>query len=96
MKIKTKTGETFHVPDGLSGDFRFIKAVKDMQSGDNSQALGGAVELVHALFCDEAEEQRFLQSLADDSGRVPLDRVMPAVNELLTEATKQSKAVKNS
>ena len=95
MQIKTKSG-TWTIPDGIHSDFRFVKAWRDMRSADRDKSFAASIDLVSAVFCDEAEELRFLESLTDETGRVPIREVYAALNELLEAAAEADKDTKNS
>lgn len=95
MRVKTKSG-TFTIPDGIHSDFRFVKAWRDMRSADRDKAFAASIDLVSVVFCDEAEEQRFLESIADEHGRVPIQEVYARLNELLEAAGAADKDTKNS
>lgn len=83
---KTKSGFEFSVPDGLSNDFRFVKAYRNYKSRDPEKQVDGICDMISAVFSDEVEEERFYQHIArtygDDSGRVPADRVLLEITEI--------------
>ena len=92
----TGSGFEFNIPDGMDKDFRFIKAYKKIKSGDEDQALEGAIDLVSAVFANEEEEERFYKHLASQhEGRVPSDILYQELNEIVELAAKKDESVKN-
>lgn len=96
MKVKNNAGMEFNIPDGLTSDFRFVKAFRDMRSSDPEKATAAAVDLVSVVFSNEDEEQRFLQSIAGKNGRVSIDTVYQELGKLLNAAGDKEKKIKNS
>ena len=96
MKIKTSSGFECDIPKGLSGDFRFLRARMALKSPDPETANQAALDLVPIVFCDRAEEERFLLHLADKSGRVMLEDVFREIGEILSQAREKDKRIKNS
>lgn len=96
MKIKTNSGFECDIPAGLSKDFRFLKARMALKSSDPDTANQAALDLVPLVFCDKETEDRFLQHLADNAGRVLLEDVFKEIGEILTQAREKDAKVKNS
>lgn len=92
----TSSGFEFRVPDGIKTDFRFVRAYKKLRSTQTQQQLDGAVELISAVFCDEAEEERFLRHLADENGRADVETVYKEIGEIIAYASKEDAAIKKS
>ena len=84
----TSSGFSVKVPDGIKTDYRFLRAYKKLKSGSTEQQMNGAVELISAVFCDEAEEDRFLQHLADQNGRADVQTVYRELGEIIAAASK--------
>lgn len=97
VKGVTSSGFSFTIPDNLMTDFRFLKTYAKMKNGDEDEQLNGALDLISIVFSDEAEEERFYKHLAGDKGgRIPVSEVFREVGEIITIATAEDKAVKNS
>lgn len=96
MKIKTKSGFTCNISDHLMNDYRFLKAHRALSSTDAKKSVQAVVDLVSIVFNDETEEERFLQHLADEEGRVPTEKVYQELGEILVAAGEKNKSVKNS
>lgn len=96
MKIKTSSGFECDIPKGLSSDYRFLKARMGLKSSDPDTANQSALDLVPLVFCNEAEEERFLLHLADKNGRVMLADVFREIGEILAQAREKDQKVKNS
>lgn len=92
----TSSGFAFRIPDGIKTDFRFVRAYKKLRSPQTQQQLDGAVELISAVFCDEAEEDRFLRHLADENGRADVETVYRELGEIIAYASKEDALVKKS
>lgn len=96
MKIKTSSGFECDIPKGLSKDFRFLRARMDLRSPDAEKANQAALDLVPIVFCNEAEEERFLLHLADKHGRVLLEDVFREIGEIMVQAREKDQKIKNS
>ena len=83
----TSSGFSFKVPDGIKTDYRFLRAFKKLNSGSTEQQMDGAVELISAVFGDEAEEDRFLQHIADQNGRADVETVYRELGEIIAAAS---------
>lgn len=92
----TSSGFDFRIPDGIKSDYRFVRAYKKLRSPQTQQQLDGAVELISAVFCDEAEEERFLRHLADENGRADVETVYKEIGEIIVYASKEDAAIKKS
>ena len=88
----TSSGFEFRVPDGIKKDYRFLRAYKKLRSGRTDQQLDGALEMVG----DEAEEDRFLQFLADEHGRADVETVFRELGEIIAKASEEDDDVKKS
>jgi len=97
IKGTTSSGFEFSIPDNLKTDFRFIKAYRQLKSGDEDEQLDGALRLVSVVFSNEAEEERFYKHLAgDEGGRVPIADVYREIGEIISIASEKDNEVKNS
>ena len=91
----TKSGFAYSVSDGLTKDFRLVRNMKKVMSKDLKGQVDGLIDLVSVVFNDEEQEERFLQHLADENGRIPSDVVFSELKEILDAAAEADKAVKN-
>lgn len=97
IRGKTSSGFEFAVSEGIDKDFRFVKAYRLLQSGDEDKAIEGAERLISVVFSDDNEEERFYQHIASlYGGRVPMDVLFPELNEIIEIAKNQNENVKNS
>lgn len=83
----TSSGFSFKVPDGIKTDYRFLRAFKKLKSGSTEQQMDGAVELISAVFGNEAEEDRFLLHIADQHGRADVETVYRELGEIIAAAS---------
>ncbi len=92
----TKSGFKYNIPEGLTNDFLFLKAYRNVISGDDDRALDGAAELVSVLFADKKEEDRFYRHLGKSHGsRVPMDVMFSEISEILTSVMEKDGTAKN-
>lgn len=96
VKGKTSSGFEFTIADGIKSDFRFLRAYKKLKDPDAQKQLDGALELVSAVFANEAEEERFLLHLADENGRADLETVYRELGEIIAIASAEDDGVKKS
>ena len=92
----TSSGFAFRVPDGIKNDYRFLRAYKKLKSSTTDQQLDGAVELISAVFGNEAEEDRFLQHLADEHGRADVETVYRELGEIIAAVSEADETIKKS
>lgn len=95
VKGRTTSGFDFAVPDGLKQDYRFIRAYGMIRSGDVDKEVQGATELVSAVFCDPAEEQRFLRHVEAVNGRPTVDAVYKELGEIIQAAAEDTDTKKS-
>ena len=88
IKGTTSSGFSFKVPDGIKTDYRFLRAFKKLKSGSTEQQVAGAIELISVVFGNEAEEDRFLQHVADKNGRADVEPVYRELGEIIAAALK--------
>lgn len=91
----TSSGFHFSISDGLTRDFRFLRAYKNMQSEDAQQQLDGALDLVSVVFSDEKQEAAFLLHLADEHGRADVETVYRELGEIIAAAREDPQAKKS-
>lgn len=91
----TSSGFSYSIPDGLKQDYRFIRAYRDLKSQDTDKQIDGATGLVAAVFCNEDEEQRFLQHVAEKHGRATVDAVYSEIGEILRACSEDAEAKKS-
>ncbi len=96
MKVKTKSGFECEVPNGITQDFRFIRARQKVRSTDGNEADQAALDMVSIVFCNPDEEERFLLHLADKDGRIPVSDVFRELWEIISIVAAKDKKVKNS
>ena len=93
---KTSSGFDFRVPDGIKTDYRFLRAYKKLRAPDAELQLDGILEIVGSIFCDEAEEERFIRHRADQNGRVAVETVFNELGEILVAASGEDAGIKKS
>lgn len=91
----TSSGFTWTIPDGLTSDYRFVKAYQKVKSGNKDKQMEGSLELVAAVFGSEAEENRFLEHLADEHGRADVETVYRELGEIIAAASEDATAKKS-
>ncbi len=91
----TKSGFSFRLTDGITRDFRFLRACKKLRSPDATQQLDGAMELVSAVFADDAEEERFLLHVAGGRGRADIETVYRELGEIIAKASEDADTKKS-
>lgn len=82
----TKSGFHFRVSRRVRNDWRFVQALADSESKDESDQLRGMVNIVRLLFKDQAEE--LYAHIQEKDGTVPTDKLMEETREVL-EAMKE-------
>lgn len=93
----TNSGFNFSIPNGLTEDFRLLKAYKDIRDGDEEKKVDAAIDLVSVIFSDDDEEKRFYEHLAkQNGGRVPSPVLFKELFEIVNIAKDKDKETKNS
>lgn len=82
----TKSGFHFKVSSRVRNDWRFVQALADSESKDESDQLRGTVNIVRLLFKDQADA--LYAHLQEEDGTVPTDKLMEETCEVL-EALKE-------
>lgn len=83
----TVDGVTLKVDTDFADDFEIVS---DLSSGDDSRAIKGFSAMFDAI-C-KAKKREVLDSLRNESGRVPFEKVIKFVQDV----SKQINALKNS
>lgn len=92
MEIHTMSGFVCEVNEKRAKDWRFVKALADWDSGDESRAVKGVTEAIPFLLGKE-EEKRLMEHVTDEDGIVDSEVMMSEFKEiivLLGEQTKKS------
>lgn len=94
MEIHTMSGFVCNVNERKAKDWRFIKAMADWDSGDESRALKGVTTAVPLLLGKEQEEN-LMEHITDDEGVADTEAMMSEFREiclLMGEEVKKSQA----
>lgn len=92
MEIHTMSGFVCNVNEKKAKDWRFIKAMADWDSGDESRALKGVTAALPLLLGKEGE-QKLLEHVSDEDGIADIELMMSEFKEivvLMSEETKKS------
>lgn len=92
MEIHTMSGFVCNINEKKAKDWRFIKAMADWDSGDESRALKGVTAALPLLLGKE-EEQKLLEHVSDEDGIADIELMMSEFKEivvLMGEETKKS------
>ena len=92
MEIHTMSGFVCNVNEKKAKDWRFIKAMADWDSGDESRALKGVTAALPLLLGKEGE-QKLLEHVSDEDGIADVELMMSEFKEivvLMGEETKKS------
>lgn len=92
MEIHTMSGFVCNVNEKKAKDWRFIKAMADWDSGDESRALKGVTAALPLLLGKEGE-QKLLEHVSDEDGIADIELMMSEFKEivvLMGEETKKS------
>ena len=77
----TKSGFKFKASKRVRNDWRFVQALADSESKDESEQLRGMVNIVRILFKDQADA--LYEHLQEEDGVVPTDRIMEETREVI-------------
>lgn len=77
----TKSGFHFRVSRRVRNDWKFVEALADSESKDESDQLRGMVNIVRLLFKDQAEA--LYTHIQEEDGTVPTDKLMEETREVL-------------
>lgn len=89
---KTASGFEYAVNEKALGDWRFLKAMADLDSGDESKLLR-AMPVVVSLVLGK-DEDKFMEHITDEDGYQPTEAIFAELKDIF-DAVKESKA-KNS
>lgn len=93
IKGQTQSGFDYAINEKALGDWRFLKAMADLDSGDDSRVLG-ALPVILSLIMGK-DEQRFLEHITDEDGYQPTEKIMDELKQIF-DAVRESKEGKNS
>ena len=93
IKGQTRSGFDYAINEKALGDWRFLKAMADLDSGDDSRVLG-ALPVILSLVVGK-DEQRFMEHITDEDGFQPTERIMDELKDMF-DKVKESKETKNS
>lgn len=81
---KTKSGFEFSISEGLTSDWRYIKAYRDAKSTDENRQIDGICSMAEVIFNDTAQEEAFYKHIAQTyGGRVPSKVVWSELDEII-------------
>lgn len=78
----TSTGFNFEVNEGIRTDWRFVRALSDIESGDDTKVLVGTTTLVELLVGVDGEK-RLCDHIKTDDGLIPLKALMTEIAEII-------------
>lgn len=90
----TSSGFKYDVDGKAIHDFRFLMALRDIQSSDVGRQVNGTANLMSIVFNDPKEENRFLDHVSKD-GRALTKDVMKELREIIDAMRTQDETVKN-
>ena len=82
MEIHTMSGFVCNVNEKKAKDWRFIKAMADWDSGDESRALKGVTAALPLLLGKEGE-QKLLEHVSDEDGIADIELMMSEFKEIV-------------
>lgn len=94
MEIHTMSGFVCNVNEKKAKDWRFIKAMADWDSGDESRALKGVTAAL-PLLLEKEDEEKLIKHISDEDGIADSELMMSEFKEILLlmgEETKKSQA----
>ena len=97
IKGKTADGFAFEIDDNVFHDYRFLRALRQLQQdGDAFDSIGACFDLVTVLFNDRKKEEEFYAFLAKKGGgRATVEAVARATGEIMKILQEKNKEVKN-
>lgn len=90
----TSSGFEYDIDGKAIHDFRFLMALRDLQSTDVGRQVNGTANLISIVFNDPKEENRFLDHVSRD-GRALTEDVMKELREIIDAMRTQDETVKN-
>lgn len=81
---KTKSGFEFSISEGLTSDWRYVKAYRNARSADEEKQVDGICSMAEVIFSDPAQEEAFYKHIAQTyGGRVPSKIVWEELDEII-------------
>lgn len=78
----TKSGFKYKVNEEIRTDWRFVKAIADADSADESRMLAGATRMV-TLLLGEKGEAELERHVAQENGIIPTQKIIEEVRDIL-------------
>lgn len=82
VKGTTSTGFKYSANEKVNNDWRFVKALNDVESKDESRIINGTVMMVNLLLGSDGET-KLCKHVAEPDGTIPTDKLMAEVGEIL-------------
>lgn len=82
---KTSTGFEYEIDERAANDWRFVKALADADSDDESRRISGTASLVPLLLSETGEKALMRHIAEQEDGFVPTTRVLSEITEMLTK-----------
>lgn len=95
MEIHTMSGFVCNVNEKKAKDWRFIKAMADWDSGDESRALKGVTAALPLLLGKEGE-QKLLEHVSDEDGIADIELMMSEFKEIVVLMGEEAKKSQTS
>lgn len=83
MKIHTKSGFVCEVDEDKANDWRFVKALADCDSGDESRVLKGMAFAVPFILGEDGE-RKLMDYVTNEKGLIGSDKIMKEFREVLS------------
>lgn len=77
----TSTGFKFSVNENITSDWRFINAIVDAESEDETTAIKGTTAIAHLLLSPK-EEKRLMNHVMTEDGIIPIDAMNAEIIEI--------------
>lgn len=90
----TSSGFEYDIDGKAIHDFRFLMALRDLQSTDVGRQVNGAANLISIVFNNTKEENRFLEHVAKD-GRALTEDVIRELREIIEAIREKDETGKN-
>lgn len=78
---KTSTGFEFKVNEKVLNDWRFVTAIADSDSEDETRAMQGVTQMVRLLL-DKKSEQALIKHVEDEDGIANIDAMMVEIRDI--------------
>ncbi len=83
MQVHTKSGFVCEVDEDRANDWRFVKALADCDSGDESRVLKGMAFAVPFILGEDGE-RKLMDHVTNKKGLIGSDKIMKEFREVLT------------